>query len=104
MNAKRASALLGFLLAILVSNPALADNSVSFKLLKGPAYESEGYTLGAKQLEGYLGTLKEEDGITEAVLTGSDGGDDEGETLFANAAKRAGVKAMRKEHGEIREL
>jgi hypothetical protein len=104
MNTRSGWAWLGYALAALIAGPVLADNSVSFKLLKGPAYESEGYTLGAKQLEGYLGTLKEEDGITEAVLTGSDGGNDEGETLFANAAKRAGVKAIRKEHGETREL
>jgi hypothetical protein len=83
---------------------ALAEDPVSFKLLKGPKYEADGYIMGAQELEGYLGAIKEDDGVTEVVLVGPDTGNNEGEELFARAAKRAGVKAMRKEKGETREL
>jgi hypothetical protein len=86
------------------SLPALAEESVSFKLLKGPRYETDGYIMGAQELEGYLGAIKEDDGVTEVVLTGPDTGNNEGEELFARAAKRAGVKALRKEKGGTREL
>lgn len=91
-------------IACACSATAWAETQVSFKLLKGPRYESDGYILGAQELEGYLGAIKEDDGVTEVVLVGSDGGDDEGEKLFAQAAERSGVKALRKEKGEIREL
>ncbi len=83
---------------------AWAETQVSFKLLKGPRYESDGYILGAQELEGYIGAIKEDDGVTEVVLVGSDGGNDEGEELFALAAERSGVKALRKEKGKTREL
>jgi len=84
--------------------PLRADDSVTIKLLKGPRYEADGYIFGAKELEGYLGAIQEDDGVTEVVLVGNDGGNDEGETLFARAAKRSGLKAMRKEDGALREL
>ena len=83
---------------------AQADDSVTIKLLKGPRYEADGYILGPKELQGYLGAIMEDDGVTEELLTGHDGGDDEGETLFAEAAKRTGLKALRKENGDTREL
>lgn len=84
--------------------PVWAADTVSFKLLSGPRYESDGYIMGAQELEGYLGAIKEDDGVTEVLLVGADSGNNEGEELFARAAKRAGVKAMRKEKGGIREL
>ena len=84
--------------------PALADDSVNIRLLKGPRYEADGYVLGARELEGYLGALKEDDGVTEVVLVGADVGGDEGEQLFAKAARRAGLRALRKEGGSVREL
>jgi hypothetical protein len=93
--------------AVLVASfsvPALAGESVSFKLLKGPRFEADGYIMSAQELEGYLGAIKEDDGVTEVVLVGPDTGNNEGEELFARAAKRAGVKALRKEKGETREL
>ncbi len=92
------------MIAAVVAVPAFAADVVSFKLLKGPKYEADGYIMGAQELEGYLGAIKEDDGVTEVVLVGPDTGNNEGEELFARAAKRAGVKALRKEKGETREL
>lgn len=92
------------LFALVIAAPLLAEESVSFKLLKGPRYETDGYIMGAQELEGYLGAIIEDDGVTEVVLVGNDGGDNEGEEKFALAAKRAGVKAIRKEKGDSREL
>jgi hypothetical protein len=91
-------------IAVLAAGGVVANESVTFKLLKGPRYESDGYILGAQELEGYIGAIKEDDGVTEVVLVGSDGGNDEGEELFALAAERSGVKALRKEKGKTREL
>jgi hypothetical protein len=91
-------------LAAAFSTPVSADDSVDIRLLKGPRYEADGYVLGARELEGYLGALKEDDGVTEVVLVGADVGGDEGEQLFAKAARRAGLRALRKEGGSVREL
>ncbi len=104
MNSTLLRTLVAGILACAFSATALADEQVTFKLLKGPRYESDGYILGAQELEGYIGAIKEDDGVTEVVLVGSDGGDDEGEELFAEAARRSGVKALRKEKGDTREL
>lgn len=104
MNTQFAGGALSLMLTIFFVGPVLADDSVNIKLLKGPRYETDGYILGAKELEGYLGAIKEDDGVTEVVLIGADVGGDEGEVLFAKAAKRAGLRAMRKENGDTREL
>jgi hypothetical protein len=104
MTISRPRALLVSLLALGMSATVFADESASFKLLKGPRYEADGYIMGAQELEGYIGAIMEDDGVTEVILVGPDTGNNEGEELFARAAKRAGVKALRKEKGETREL
>ena len=58
---------LGLLAGLFGSTPLLADDSVTIKLLKGPRYEADGYIFGAKELEGYLGAIQEDDGVTEVV-------------------------------------
>ncbi len=102
-NSAWANTLLAMTLAAIAS-PSIAAESVNIKLIKGPRYQADGYTFGPKQLEGYLGAIKEDDGVVEVVLIGADVGGDEGEELFAVAAKRSGLRAMRKEKGSTREL
>ena len=71
------------------------------KLDRDGRYSIDQYRMGGAELTGYLGELQETEGLTAVVLSGKP--TPEQEARFADAARRAGVKAFVKERGVQRE-
>ena len=71
------------------------------KLERDGRYSIDQYRLGGAELTGYLGELLETEGLQAVVLSGKPTPEQEGK--FADAARKAGVKAFVKEGGVRRE-
>jgi hypothetical protein len=92
------------LLLAVGSAAAAKEKRVEVTVERDGRYAVDSFILGAIELVGYLADLKETDGIEAAVLVPNGQGDEESRRKFADAARKAGVKAYVEEKRTLREL
>lgn len=91
---------------------ALAFSSLAFakdaerdvRIERDGRYSIDDFILGGHELVGYLGELKETEGVTGIVLLRSEDATTEQQQQLAQLAADAGVKAYAKRGGKMQEL
>lgn len=90
---------------LLLSSLAFAkDAAREVRIERDGRYSIDSFILGGAELVGYLGDLKETEGVTSVVLLRSDDATSEQEHKLAGIAADVGMKAYAKRGGRLREL
>ena len=92
-------------LVLLFSSAAFAkDDARDVKIERDGRYSIDDFILGGPELVGYLGELKETEGVTGIVLLRSEDATPEQQHRLAGLAADAGIKAYSRRGGKLQEI
>ena len=80
------------------------DEERDVRIERDGRYSIDDFILGGHELVGYLGELKETEGVTGVVLLRSEDATAEQQQSLAKLAADAGIKAYAKRGGKLQEL
>ena len=80
------------------------DEERDVRIERDGRYSIDDFILGGHELVGYLGELKETEGVTGIVLVRSENATPEQQQHLAQLAADAGVKAFARRGGKMQEL